>query len=259
MKPINRRTVLQAASGTAALAMLPAHASDSPDKATRAVAEDGHLTISFDAALRTSLRAAGKALTGWDPSESLLLAAGPADNFAFVEHRAESLADAAHGAGRRTIVVGRATTGLEKQVRVDFFDRYLGFALLQVAYRNTGTRTLDVKGWRNGAHEFSDAPGGFWSFSGATHEDRRDWVQPLKAGFDQRNSFAMEASDYGGGTPVANIWRRDAGIAVGHVEAVPRVLAMPVRRTSKGARIAVENTLESTLAPGENCREVRLA
>jgi alpha-galactosidase len=148
--------------------------------------------------------------------------------------------------------VGRATTGLEKQVRVDFFDRYSGFALLQVAYRNTGTRTLDVKGWRNGAHELSDAPGGFWSFSGATHEDRRDWVQPLKAGFDQRNSFAMEASDYGGGTPVANIWRRDAGLAVGHVEAVPRELAMPVRRTSKGARIAVENALESTLAPGES-------
>ena len=124
MKPINRRAVLQAASGTAALAMLSAHASDSPDKAARAVAEDGHLTISFDAALRTSLRAAGKTLTGWDPSESLLLAAGPADNFAFVEQRAESLADAAHGAGRRTIVNGRTTTGLEKQVRVDFFDRY---------------------------------------------------------------------------------------------------------------------------------------
>ena len=141
MKPINRRTVLQAASGTAALAMLPAHASDSPDKAARAVAEDGHLTISFDAALRTSLRAAGKTLTGWDPSESLLLAAGPADNFAFVEQRAESLADAAHGAGRRTIVTGRTRTGLEKQVRVDFFDRYPGFALLQVTYRNTGDTT----------------------------------------------------------------------------------------------------------------------
>jgi alpha-galactosidase len=252
MKSINRRTVLQAASGTAALAMLSTHASDSPDKAARAVAEDGHLTISFDAGLRTSLRAAGKTLTGWDPSESLLLAAGPADNFAFVKQRTESLADAAHGAGRRTIVNGRTATGLEKQVRVDFFDRYPGFALLQVTYRNTGTQTLDVKGWRNGAHELGDAPGGFWSFSGATHEDRRDWVQPLKAGFDQRNSFAMEASDYGGGTPVANIWRRDAGLAVGHVEAVPRVLAMPVRRTSKGARIAVENTLESTLAPGES-------
>ena len=41
---------------------------------------------------------------------------------------------------------------------------------------------LDVAGWRNAAHELADAPGGFWSFSGATHEDRRDWVQPLSAG-----------------------------------------------------------------------------
>ena len=33
------------------------------------------------------------------------------------------------------------------------------------------------------AHELAEAPGGFWSFSGATHEDRRDWVQPLQGGF----------------------------------------------------------------------------
>ena len=51
----------------------------------------------------------------------------------------------------------------------------------------------------------------------------------------------MEASDYGGGTPVANIWRRDAGLAVGHVEPVPRLLDLPVRKTAKGASIAVES------------------
>ena len=87
----------------------------------------------------------------------------------------------------------------------------------------------------------ADAPGGFWSFSGATHEDRRDWVQPLKAGFDQRNTLSMAASDYGGGIPMANIWRRDAGLAVGHVEPLPRLLDLPVRKTAKGASVAVES------------------
>ena len=88
---------------------------------------------------------------------------------------------------------------------------------------------------------WSDAPGGFWSFSGATHEDRRDWVQPLKADFDQRNSLSMAASDYGGGIPMANIWRRDVGLAVGHVEPMPRLLDLPVRKTANGASIAIES------------------
>ncbi len=91
-----------------------------------------------------------------------------------------------------------------------------------------------MTGWRNAAHELAEAPGGFWSFSGATHEDRRDWVQPLKADFDQRNSLSMAASDYGGGIPMANIWRRDVGLAVGHVEPIPRLLDLPVRKTRQG-------------------------
>jgi alpha-galactosidase len=65
-------------------------------------------------------------------------------------------------------------------------------------------------------------------------------VQPLKAGFDQRNTLSMAASDYGGGIPMANIWRRDAGLAVGHVEPVPRLLDLPVRKTATGASIAIE-------------------
>jgi hypothetical protein len=138
-----------------------------------------------------------------------------------------------------------------KEVRIDFFDRYPGFALLQVAWRNGGTQALEIKGWRNAAHELANAPGGFWSFSGATHEDRRDWVQPLKDGFEQRNTLSMAASDYGGGTPVANIWRRDAGLAVGHVERVPRLLDLPVLKTAHGRSIAIESLAESTLAPGQ--------
>jgi alpha-galactosidase len=255
MKTIKRRTVLQVASSTAALGLLPAaRAADTADKATLAVAEDGRLSIGFDSSLRTSIRAGSKLLAPWQASENLLLAAGPVDSFTFLEQRTETLSDAAHGAGRRTIVKGRSNLGLVKEVHVDFFERYAGFALLQATYRNTGTQALDVKGWRNAAHELGDAPGGFWSFSGTTHEDRRDWVQPVKDGFEQPNSLAMVESDYGGGTPVANLWRRDAGLAVGHVETVPRLLSLPVRKTARGARIAVECARQSTLKSGETLK-----
>jgi len=251
MNPIKRRTLLQVASSSAALGLLPAVRATGANAAARALAEDAHLSIAFDSQLRTALRAEGRPLTPWQPSESLLLAQGSADTFAFLEQRTEALSDAARGPGKRTIVTGRSTTGLEKVVRVEFFERYPGFALMQVAYRNASPQALEVTGWRNAGHELGATPGGFWSFSGATHEDRRDWVQPVKDGFEQRNSLSMAASDYGGGTPVANLWRRDVGLAVGHVEAVPRLLALPVQKTAQGARIGVECELAITLKAGE--------
>ena len=253
MFKLKRRTVLKLASSTAGLALLHgARAASSPSpKGARAVAADAQLSIAFDSALNTAITARGRQLTPWQNSESLLLAPAPSQTFAFVAEKSEALSDSTRGSGRRTVVTGRSTAGVEKTVRVDFFDRYPGFALMQVSYRNVGSSALEVKGWRNAAHELANTPGGFWSFSGATHEDRRDWVQALNRGFEQRNTLSMAASDYGGGTPVANIWRRDAGLAVGHVERVPRLLDLPVRKTTGGASIAVECLAETTLDPGQ--------
>lgn len=254
MPRLGRRTLLKLATAGATCAVLPwAHgASDEPPTDQRALADDGILAIAFDGALRTRISAQGRAITGFDASESLLLEGGDADAFSFAEHRIEELHDPRHGAGRRHLVRGHASGGLEKTVEAIFFARYPGMAVLQVRYRNGGSQSLAVRGWRNAAHELADAPGGFWSFSGATHADRRDWVQPLGAGFDQRNRLAMVASDYGGGTPVADLWRRDVGLAVGHLEPVARLLDLPVRKTANGARIAVESPHPATLEPGES-------
>jgi alpha-galactosidase len=62
----------------------------------------------------------------------------------------------------------------------------------------------------------------------------------------------MAASDYGGGIPMANIWRRDAGLAVGHLEPLPRLLDLPVRKTAKGASIAVEGLQPAKLEVGQS-------
>ena len=72
----------------------------------------------------------------------------------------------------------------------------------------------------------------FWSYCGSTHADRRDWVQPVKRGFAQDNFLGMTASDYGGGTPIVDVWRRDGGLAVGHVEttSAPRLAARAAAR-----------------------------
>ena len=253
MPPIGRRTVLKLAVGSAALAALPW----TPGRALAAgsaamTAQDALLSLTFDRALRTRVAYKGKTLTPFEASEVLLLKDGSAiDTYAFSGEERQPVSDARHGAGLRHVFTGVSKQGIEKQVAVTFFEQSPGLALMQVRYRNTGTQSVDVAGWRSAAHELANAPGGFWSFSGTTHEDRRDWVQPLGDDFDQRNTLGMDASDYGGGTPVANVWRRDVGLAVGHVEPVPRTLDLPVRKTGKGSRIAVEGVQAITLAPGQ--------
>lgn len=255
MPPIGRRSLLKLLPASAALASLPLAASRAAAAVAgtpaRAIAQDGVLAIGFDGELRTRLLRNGRAVTPWQASESLLLKEGPVEQFRFRSDAREAVDDPRHGAGHVQRVTGISEGGIEKQVEITFFQAYPGLAITRTRYRNTGPAPIEITGWRNGAHELADAPGGFWSFSGATHEDRRDWVQPMTADFDQRNTLGMDASDYGGGTPAANIWRRDLGLAVGHVEPVPRLVDLPVRKTSRGAAIAVESAQEAVLAPGE--------
>ena len=79
----------------------------------------------------------------------------------------------------------------------------------------------------------------------------------VNAEFDQRNFMGMNASDYGGGTPVVDVWRRDCGLAVGHVETVPKLVALPLTMTEGGARVAVECDQAVTLATGRELFDLR--
>ncbi|KRG72136.1 glycoside hydrolase [Pseudoxanthomonas dokdonensis] len=214
-------------------------------------AGDAMLGIELDQRMHSRLSVQGKLLTGWQASETLLVDSGELSDFNLSGQQVHDLQDPRHGRGRQWLFRGRAAAAeVEKELALSSFDALPGLLLVQVRYRNLGKRPLAVTGWRSSAHELDHAAGGFWSFSGATHTDRRDWAQPVGDDFDQRNTLAMDSSDYGGGTPVANLWRRDIGLAVGHVEPVPRPLDMPVRRTAKGASIAIESPAALTLAPG---------
>ncbi|MGH8166020.1 MAG: glycoside hydrolase family 36 protein, partial [Woeseiaceae bacterium] len=104
-------------------------------------------------------------------------------------------------------------------------------------------------------HSIAAAEGdpAFWSYQGASYEDRRDWVLPLEPGFSQDNYFGMNADDYGSGTPVSDVWRRDTGLAVGHLETVPKLVSIPVRYpdAKHGAEVAIEYEYDFTLEPGD--------
>lgn len=241
---VNRRQLLAMLGSSAAVAPLArVGATSGPVRVG-----DRSMALEFDPQLRSRvLRVAGGAadpLTDFAASETLTLTGrGRVEEFARVEQRSEPLRDAGLGAGVRYTLRGLAPGGYEKSLRVEFWDRLPGFATLAVAYRNLSGSAATIEQWCVAGHRLPAGAGsdGFWCYSGASFEDRRDWVQRAPVGFAQRNYLGMNASDYGGGTPIVDVWRRDAGLAVGHVEPRPSLLALPIEVAANGARIAVES------------------
>ena len=223
-----------------------------------------HLRIEFDRTLhsRVIARFDGHETTmgPFVASERVLIADKNWTEFSLVSQKRDRVNDAV-GAGERLIVVGKAGP-LAKQVSVTIYDEFPAMAFLDVRYTNTGPAKLAVKGWTNNAYTVnaqrtSRVPA-FWSYQSGSYEKRPDWIVPLHAKFRQENFLGMNASDYGGGTPVIDVWRRDVGIAVGHVEPRPRLVSLPVSMPdSSHANIAVNYRHSSTLAPGESLTTFR--
>ena len=229
---------------------------------------DQRILIEFDSKMRSRLShlpAAGDgrnvALTRWAASDSLLLADGSClDQFTLREQSKQDI-DAPFGPGIRLRMIGVAHAQIEKTVEVELFERYPGFAIYRVSYRNLAPRAVAISSWTNAeVHLMREAAQHqraaatephFWSYCGSTHADRRDWVQPLRPGFKQENFMGMSASDYGGGTPIVDVWRRDCGVAIGHLELIPELVSLPVSCSDRGANLALTNSLERVLPAGE--------
>jgi alpha-galactosidase len=197
-------------------------------------------------------------LTPLATSEFLTLADGQTLRHFGLHHHLTEKVLGVHGDGTRLTVTGRSAEGIEKTVQLTLFKQHPGFAQVQVSYRNASQQTLSIRSWTNGALQLQGpglAPGksmpNFWAYSGSSYQDRRDWVQQLRDGFEQQNFLGMTASDYGGGTPIVDVWRRDFGLAVGHLALEPKIVSLPVRGHSGGAHLAVEAQQKIELAPGE--------
>lgn len=221
-----------------------------------ATVSDGAITLEFDSSLhsRVLTTVGGKttALTEFAPSDTLSLADGRLiDAFSFAGH-ARTPVNTVHGKGVAHTVRGVSKDGIEKSLLITLYDRYPGFALVKTTYRNRSEVALSITRWRGHAYALKSSGAGFWSWSGATHEDRRDWVQPVGAAFDQPNFMGMNASDYGSGTPIVDVWRPDAGLAVGHVETRPKLISLPLLATAGGASVAIEETRAIELKAGDS-------
>lgn len=218
--------------------------------------QDAAVSLQFDEQMRcrvVSLLAKQPVmLTGFDASEHLVVNGKPLSRFT-LQKAEPAKATTPFGAGQSLSLVGRTADGMEKRTTVTLLDEHPGVALLDVSYVNNGSKPVAVDAWVTAAHRLAAAPrhaGGWWTYSGASHADRRDWVQPVKRGYEQRNFMGMNASDYGGGTPVVDVWRRDVGLAVGHLALQPQLVALPVKARGDQVDIALRGDTPQTLEPG---------
>lgn len=212
-----------------------------------------NIKLSFDRNLhsRVSARFGGEEipLGAFDASEVLLVGGKEMADFALIQ-RQESMSG--------LLLKGRAG-GVEKTVTVDRSAAFPAMLFLKVEYRNVAAEPLRVDGWVNmrhtiTAHGEKSSPA-FWSLQNGSYEKRPNWVLPVSAPFKQQNYLGMNADDYGGGTPVLDIWRRDVGLAIGHLELVPKLVSFPVEMPDpSGATVRMEYRHPTVLKPGETLR-----
>ncbi len=223
-----------------------------------AVATNAQVLLEFDSNTHTRVvsEISGKpvALGPFSPSETLTVNGKSLQDFVLKHHEEQSFSDG-RGTAKRLKIVAFAGE-IEKEETVDSFATFPNMLFVTVKYTNRGKQAVSVDGWTSQAHIINagEVKNGtaFWSLESGSYEKRPDWAVPLKPGFKQQNYLGMNADDYGGGTPVIDVWRPDVGLAVGHSELKPELVSEPITMpTADYATVAVESDRKRTLNPGE--------
>lgn len=162
------------------------------------------------------------------------------------------------GKGSTMVLESSSETGLVRSVSVTAYDQYPSTLVVRAVYTNESEEAVAVDGWSMcclRVNAAGDDPC-FWSFQGQSTEERDDWLLPVADGFWQKNYMGMNNSDYGGGVPVVCLWRRDAGVMIGHLEPNPVLVSLPVSKKAgeNFATIGIVKEYDSPLVlqPGES-------
>jgi alpha-galactosidase len=168
--------------------------------------------------------------------------------------------------GKRIQLAGKNSAGdLEESLAVEIYDDYPAVALVSASIRNAGKSevkldTVDLDRHRLNASlaDAAAAPNKMWSFHGASIAWGKDNVFEIPKKFSQQNQMGSlvevkgDLGRVGGGIPVVAFWTRTVGEAIGHVETLPLVLAIPVETEADGhVDASVHLTPGAALRPGE--------
>lgn len=195
-------------------------------------------------------------VTGFSPSEQLVTDQGTLVNFTLSNVSEERVNDKS-GRGKKKTFTGTSGS-IQKQLTITVYDNFPSFAVTDVTYTNTGDEPVVVQRWVNNFYTLDNTTpasynSSFWSYQSGSYISRPDWVLPVNAGFSQKNYLGQNNSDYGGGTPVSSLWRPDGGLAVGHLEMVPKLVSLPIEmKDESGATVHVEYDINKTLQKGQS-------
>jgi alpha-galactosidase len=231
------------------------------NKSTRI--SSGNLELEINGHMETRISSlsprAKPLMNSFVPSEYLSCEEFDAKQFKSNRSARENFSDN-RGTGYRIILKGKFrmdSYSIEKILNLTVYDSFPDMVFVKVSYVNFSTRDISVIKWVNNAYPVlnsGDTPA-FWSFQGSSTNERKDWILRVDSSFFQKNYMGMNNTDYGGGIPVIDLWRKDAGIAVGHVEPKPCLVSLPVEKNKyeDWARISVvyEFSEPYLLLPGD--------
>jgi alpha-galactosidase len=223
----------------------------------RLVNEGGKIMVEFDSTLksRVIVRLDKEIVLGdFTSSEFVTVNGNNITDFRLTDYVARDRHDSL-GAGKEYELTG-VSAHLQKTISIVCYKDFPTMLLFNVVYHNIGKDTIAISRWTNNMYTVAVPPGErgappLWSYQPGSYGWDNDWIIPLDSGYARDNYLGMTAADYGGGTPVVDIWRPDCGVAVGHVEMVPKLVSMPVSMVSaREATLGITYGNTSPLAPG---------
>ncbi|MDU5109945.1 MAG: alpha-galactosidase [Clostridium sp.] len=160
------------------------------------------------------------------------------------------------GEGEKTTIIWETNSSrraLEKIEEYEIYDKYPITLFLKVKYKNNSEDTVSITKWSNYNLSINsnndEVP--FYSYQGASYEDRPDWINPLNQGYEQDNFMGMNSSDYGGGTPVVDIWTKNYGILLGHIGLTQKEVSLPIQVLEDKAILKFESNEKIDLKENE--------
>jgi len=204
--------------------------------------DSGDVSLSLDKKdqLHITVPAATSPLLQDVPALATLTVAGQPVAFGD-SHLSGKLVKDEFGKGFSMVLKGTSESGITRETSITAYDRFPSTLVVRTRFTNGSDAVVPVDGWSTcdlQVNAAGDTPA-FWSFQGQSTEDRADWILPVENGFYQRNYMGMNNSDYGGGVPAVCLWRRDAGVMVGHLEDHPELVSLPVRMKDGVASVGI--------------------
>jgi alpha-galactosidase len=176
------------------------------------------------------------------------------------------------GKGKRLVLRGIGNgpenCPVEQTLNIELYENYPNAAVSWAIYRNLGNEELHIDQINSEFHQLdatlagaAENPWDFWSFQGSSLAWGKDYIFPLKANFFSQNWMGVQSrTKDGGGVPVIDVWTRESGLAIAHLEPKPQLVSLPVKVTpANKVEIAIEKEIDQPIAPGNTFKTLKTA